>query len=405
MTRPATQLTRSIRIIALTIAPGTFSFGAPAMAETRAGVDLSASGKIASNPHEQVVTKTGVAGSVKIDPWIRIVGEQSGVELRGNFTVDRYAQDYGTDTTASVRLNAERRLSPYVGISGGASYQTSRAGIHDLLLSRDTAADVVPPPTTPLPDVTFGGIRIRAETIDAHLGLDIKPSPHDQLHLNFGASRSRFDSINASNYDSYSAGLGYARTLSERTSATASIQISKSDYLNTRAGDGTIITHLVGIQRQFSQTLTLSASVGASFSRTHRADGSLQNFTSLSGQLRLCNAGIRSTLCLSAARTAQPTAIGGIAAVSSVAFALDNQLGQRDRLSLTAQYSKNDRSTGVLGGGSQFYGASASVTHEFNRRFTAFITPSFSKTIDQVTPRKANYQMEVGLRFRFGARS
>jgi hypothetical protein len=375
------------------------------MADTRAGLDLSTSAKVATNPFLEPVHFTSFAGSASVDPWLQIKDPQSLVELRGNFTVDAYTQHYGTDTSGDAQLNASKQLSPYVGISGAAAYRTAITGIHTLLLTGNTSATTAQPvPTTPLPDVTLSGLRTRSKTFDGHLGFDLKPSSRDTLNFYFGASLARYNDINTSDYNYYSAGLTYAHALSAHTSLQAIVVVAKSDYLRTRAGDGTIVTPQVGIEHQFSPTLTFGFSGGASISQSHRADGSLENFTSFSGQAHLCNRGERTTLCLNAARMAQPTANNRVSAVTSVSGVYSNQFSLKDFVSLTMQYSKNDN-PGIQFGASQFYGMTASETHNFTRRFAGFISPSFSKITGNFTSAQSNFQVDVGLRFRFGALS
>lgn len=403
MTGTASPLIRPLRFLALATVPGAFGMAAPALADTQAGADVSVSGRIASNPFLQEVAVSSLSGSVHVDPWLRIIEERTRVELRGAFGANVYTRDQGTDTTAAGRLTASHEISSYVGISGGIGYRWSNASLHNYLLARDSAADEPPLPTAPLPDVTLGGRRTRTQSLDANLGLNVRPSERDQVSLALGAARSKFGSGIASDYDNLTASVGYSRRLSERTSITADVQVARANYLDTRTGDGTIITPQAGLEYQISQRLSVGFSAGASFGRTHRADGSIQKFTSFSGDVRLCNTGQRTVLCLSGGRTAQATAVGGIVTVTNASLSYDYQLGERDTLTLTGRYSKNDISTRQLGSANEFYGASATFARRFNRRISVFVNPSFSKLADKVTPRKANYQLEAGLRFRFGA--
>lgn len=404
MTGSANALARPLRIVALTIVPGSLCLGGPALAETRAGVNISASGKVATNPFQQVDGETAFAGSATIAPWLQIIGDQSSINLNGNVTVDEWTQDYGTDTSAAVRLDAQKQLSPYFSISGGGGYSTTRSGIQQALLSRNTPADELLPPTTPLPDVTFGGVQTRTESFNARLGLGWKPGPRSNVDLTVAGYGSRFDSLDGADYNNLSANLGYSHKLTDRTSITANVGFSKSDYLDTRAGDGNIITPQVGVDWMIGSTWTLGASAGASFAKTHRADGSHDNFTSFSGNVRLCNTGERAVLCVNAAQAAQPTALGGISTVLSVGVSYDRRLGERDNLILTARYSSSDHDSDVTSEGTQeFYGASATLNHEFSRRFTAYVSPSYSKVSDTIGSREANFQLDVGVRFRLGA--
>jgi hypothetical protein len=253
--------------------------------------------------------------------------------------------------------------------------------------------------------VSLSGLRTRAKNFDSNLAFHLEPSSHDSVNVYLGASTARYNGIGNSDFNYYSAGVSYGRKLSAHTSLTASVVVAKSDYLHTRLGDGTIITPQAGVEHQFSPTLTFGISGGASIARTHRADGSLENFTSFSGQAHLCNLGNHSSLCLTAARMAQPTANGGLSAVTSISGTYTNQFNLKNTVSMNVQYSKNDSSTPLQIGASEFYGMSASLAHNFNRRISAFITPSFSKITGNLSPHESDFQLQAGVRFRFGALS
>lgn len=394
-----------IRIVSLVLAPASFGLATPAIAETQAGASISLGGMAATNPFQSSPAQSGVSATAELSPWVRLVDEQSTVEVRGSVRVNQYTEQLGRDVTAAANLNGSHRLSSTASVSGSLGYLTSRAGLHSSLLSRNAAADASIPFTSPLPDVAFGGDRSRTETFNANLGVDFSVSPRDKIGTSFSAARSHYRSALASSHNFFNGGLNYSHSLSDLTSLTASVVVGKSVYSDTRAGDGTIITPQVGIRRRLSTNIEFSASLGASFARTNRGDGTIQSVTSLSGTVRLCRTHEYSAMCLNAARAAQPTAIGGVRTTTTVSVNYDDRVSRRDTIGLTATWTRNDDASLVIGGGpASFYGASASVRREFSRRLSVFVTPSYSKFTNGVRSRN-NAQISAGLRFSFGAMS
>jgi hypothetical protein len=392
-----------LRLAVLAIAPGSFCFGAPASADTRMGVDVAAGGSVESNPY-LTNSSADFSGSLQIDPWLSVNDDVSSVDLRGNLTVRRYTQSAnGTDVSGTATLATTRRLSPYVSLSGGLNYFTSRNGIN-LGFAGVGPNDPAPPPTTPLPDITLGGTRARTQSLTGNLGISARLSPLDQLGASFSASRFTSNSVAGRDFNYLNGGLNYSHTLSERTAITASVRYGRSNYVGTRTGDGTIITPEVGMERTLSPTTTLSASLGASFTRSTRADGTTEKFTSLSGQARICRNLDTAAMCLAAARTAQPTALGGISAVTSVNLSYDKRISRRDNINLGIGFnsSNNDQPLAAGPEASKYYTAAGTWTRNFSPRLSAYVSPSYSR-ITNSSNSYNSFRLSAGLRLSFGA--
>jgi hypothetical protein len=309
----------------------------------------------------------------------------------------------GTDITGTVNLDASRRLSPYLSVSGGVRYLTSRNGIN-LGFANVGPNDPVPPPTTALPDISLGGTRTTTHSASVDLGLSARLSPLDQLGASLTASRSTYSSSAGKDFTYLNGGLNYSRTVSERVAATASVSYGKSDYIGTRVGDGTIITPQIGIDMRVSPTITVSASLGASFSRSELGNGTTLQSTSLSGQARLCRKQVRGAMCLVVARSAQPTALGNIATVTSVSLNYDARLSNRDTINFSLGFnSNNDNAALVTGPGtSKYYSAGGNWSHTLGHRLSMYVSPSYSRIMDSSKSHN-DFNLSTGLRFSFGA--
>lgn len=405
MTSARNPLASPLRLAVLAIAPGSICIGSAANADTRMGVNIAAGGSVESNPYLTANSSADASGSLQIDPWLNIGDDISSVELRGNLNVQKYTQRAnGTDISGSADLSTSRRLSPYVSLSGGLNYVTTRNGTN-LTFVNVSPTDPLPPPTIPLPDITLGGARIRTQSMAGTLGMSVRLSPLDQAGASFTASRFSSNSGLGRDYTFLNGGLNYSRTLSDRTSLTASVRYSRSNYAGSREGDGTTVTPEVGIRRTLSPSMTLSASLGASFTRSTRADGTVQKFTSLSGEARICRKQDTTGMCFVAARSAQPTALGGITAVTSVSFNYDKRLSRRDTMTLGLGFNgtSNSGDTAISGlQTSQSYFASGTWERNFDQRLSMFVSPSYSR-IKNSSNSYNSFKLSAGVRYRFGA--
>jgi hypothetical protein len=404
MTTASNRKARSLRLAALAMAPGSLCVGTPASADTRMGADVSAGGSIETNPYLTNGGSTDIAGSLQIDPWLKLSDNISSLDLRGDLSLKRYTKSSnGTDITGTAVLAASHRLSPYFSISGGVNYLTSRNGIN-LGFANVGPNDPVPPPTTSLPDISLGGTRTTTHSVSANLGLSARLTELDQLGANFTASRSTYNSSAGRDFTYLNGGLNYSRTLSPRIALTASVRYGKSNYINTRAGDGTIITPEVGFNMTLSANMTLGASLGASLSRSTRADGTTVKSTSLSGDARLCRSLRSGAMCLVAARSAQPTALGSINTITSVSVAYDTRLGARDTINFSLGFNSSDDDAALTTGPetSKYYSAGGTWSHSFSRRLSTYVSPSYSRILNS-SKSYNSFRLSAGLRFSFGA--
>lgn len=404
------RMDRNCRVaLASLLATAAFASADDVHAESRATLDVSLGGKAASNPFDASGSNTSdVAASLDIRPAFSIEDEVSSVVLDGQFHADRYFDRYKEEYSGAVGLKAARQLAERTSLSGNAAFRTSRSIVQDILFARPGELIEAPEiPAVPLPDVTVAGRRSRSNAFTAGLGLKHALSPVDSIGLTVDGGLFKYNSAVDADYRSANAGLQYSRSLSERTSLTASVGVGLVDYIDRRAGDGYFLTPLVGIKQQLSQTMTASAEAGISYSSTESSTGARSRSTGLSGSASLCDRRDNSAICASAARRARPTALGGVSTVTSFALTYDRTLSLRDRLSFSGRYARSKRTAGLAipltpDEQTEILGFSGSLQHTFNDRLSGFVTPSYTKVYDDVNPRKANYQVAAGVTYRFG---
>lgn len=403
MSRRARLTALPLRALVLSIVPASFCLSSPALAETEAGGSVSASGSITTNPYLEDGGKSTASVAGTVDGWVRWTSGQTGFDLAATADVYHFFRENRDDLSGSVRLGGHTALSEHTNLQIGARYMTSRRSLQ-MLLNRTDAADVAPLPTVPLPDVTFGGQRIRLNQfgVDAALGTTV--SARTSLSLAAGASALRVDSSGGDDSNTYSASAGLSHRLAERTALTANVSVSRFDYLGRRAGDGTTITPSVGLTQTLGPKLKLSASGGVSLSRQRQINGQMESFSSLYGQASLCSSSGRHSLCLNASRTAQATVVGGITAVTSVTFALDRQFGRWTSLSVNANYAQT-KATLTQNRRFETYGASTTLSQQLGTpRISAFVSPSVTRYDNGLSGLKTNFQLQAGLRMSFGTK-
>jgi hypothetical protein len=406
MTIAPNRLARPLRLALLSITPATACLAAPAMANTRTGVDIAVGGAYDSSPFlaEQ---SADIAATLQVSPRLTISDNVSSLNVLGDFLVRQFVKSAnGNDITGTASAAGAHRFSPFFSVNAGASYLTSSNGLN-LGFANVGPTDPLPPPTTPLPDITLGGTRTRTHMVSGNAGFAVKASPRDMIGANVTASRNFFGDaggIGARDFVFINGGLNYSRTLSPRIAATAAVRYGKSNFLNTSLGDGTIITPEAGIEMTLNSRMTLSASLGASFTRTSLEDGTIVTGTSLSGQARLCRTLPNGGACLVAARSAQPTALGTINVVTSVAADYNRRLSARDTINLSLAFNSSSDDLTLATGTQEakLYSAGGNWSRSLSQRLFMFVSPSYSRITD---PSRSfdSFRLMVGLRLSLGA--
>lgn len=410
------RMGRRLRLAAIVIGPGSLCIGGGAHAETLAGVNVGAGATLESNPYLEEGNRSDIAASLDVSPWLQFSDPLTSVELSGAFQISRFSRDEnGTNISGTARANVQHRMSPYVTISGGASYTTSRAGgvvgvVPGIpVFPGDPDVPVPPPPplVPPLqPDVSLAGTRATTHAISVNAGAGVRLSTKDQLGISVSGTRSSNNLIGATDFNYISGGLSYSRTLSPHTSVSAAVSVGRSDYPGTDVGDGTIISPEVGVQTVLGKNTTASASIGASFSQTTQLNGLEERSTALSGRAQVCRTMRAGSLCLNAAQSVQPTAFGTISTVTTGSVTYDMRVSQRDSIGFNLGLNRvnNDADLASLSipRSFRYYSAGTNWSHNFGRRLFGSVSAAYSRVDD--TFRTTNgFTLSARLQVRFGA--
>lgn len=370
-------------------------------------VDVSANVAADSNPFYETDGKSALSATLQVDPKVYWEDEKTRVVVEANLRMTQYLRSYGNDIGGRLGVLANRQLSTRTSLNASAGFQSSRARVQDFFFGTLNAPiDPVEFPDVTFTDVTVAGRRSRSETLDASLGLDHILS-EDQMISVFGmTSYSRFSASDQSDFRTGTVGARYRRAFSERTSVTASITGTTADYIGMNDGDARILTPQIGIEKKINERVSFTANLGVAVASVDDAFQNTRTKTYFTGSLSACDRGVVSALCGTISRSAGPTALGGIRAVTNVAAVFEKQLSSKDRIMLSGRYGQTSQSSTPLAmsgsPNSQLYGVTGSYSRDLTNRLAFVVTPSFSKVVERRVRDEANYAINIGIRLRLG---
>ena len=409
MNGPLDRIARPLRLAGLVLGPGSLCAGAPALAETRAGATASVGAAVESRPYLESGNAADIAASLDVMPWLRFGNASTSLDFNGSFRLDKYRRDEnGTNLMATANVGVQHRLSNYARVNGNLSYATTRNGgivIFQPVNGTGTGTGTVtPPPTTLLPDFSLAGTRARIETITGNAGANIQLSPKDQVSVSGFATRSTNNYTSDGDFNYLGGGATYMRTLSQYASVSAGVQVAKSEYPQKIIGNSTFISPDIGVQLMIGKNTSVSASVGASFSRITLFNGQTSKSSSLSGRLQACRTLKDGSLCLNAAQSLQPTASGTISKVSTASVAYSMRVSRRDTLGFNGAFSyvSNDRNLPSIAAELKYYNTGADFSHNFSQRLVGNLSASYFRVEDSFRT-TSGFSFGARLQYRFGA--
>ena len=380
---------------------------AAAQTKPRVTVDVSVNGTADSNPFLEPGGASTLSGTLQVDPKVYWEDETTSVVVDASLRMTQYLQRYGNDISGRVGVLAKRQLSTRTSLSATAGFQTSRSTLKDFFLgSLGAPLDPVQFPDVTFSDVTITGRRTRVQTLDASLGLDHVISEDSGVNVFAATTYSQFSGSDQFDFRTGSVGANYRWQLSERTNITAGVTGTIADYIGTKDGDARIISPQVGINNQINERVSWTANLGVSLASIDNALGASRTKTYITGAFSICDKGVESALCGSISRSAEPTALGGVRAVTNLAVIYDKQLSRNERLILSARYGQTSQASAPLSvngvRNSQIYGVSGTYSKDISERLAFVVTPSFTKVVERRFRDEANYAITVGIRLRLG---
>jgi hypothetical protein len=391
------RLCATASLVALTQAPAAHAADEQTSIEVASGISASTNPFLTSGP------RTGAASAfVEIRPQFSQTDEIATLVLAGFVRAEQYTRRYNHDESAALSLDVTRQVSERVKLRGGASVRSNRSSAQDLLTEQ--AIDLIPVVgLQPIQnDVTFVGRRTRTFAVAANVGATFAASATESWDADAGTGIFKFKDTALSDYRYANQQLAYARLLSERTWLKASVGVGEIDYLGRKAGDALIVSPLAGIETKLRARLTASFQAGLSLTSIRQGTGGRSHGTGLALRVNVCGDQDRGRFCLTADRSSQPTALGTVSSVTSLAGSLSRRVSRNDTLQLNANFSRTSNSA-ALSGHPTFVGASGELDHMVRQRFSLFAGANYADIFDSGVARRSNFQGRIGLRYRFGA--
>ncbi|UZK67733.1 hypothetical protein [Sphingomonas sp. M1-B02] len=375
------------------------------LAQRNVSADVSAGASFATNPFLSSGDETsGASAFVEVAPRISEESEISTFRLSGIFRIEPYARRYTTDAVAGIDLDLTRKQSERFAIRAGASANTNRSSALDALFSNRSLNTPGGAEAPQINDVTFIGQAARTTTIAVRAGATYRPGPRDMASVDISASAARFDTNNLAEYNFASQNFAYSRSVSERMWLSFMLAFSEVDYLRGEAGDGFSVTPMLGGEMQLSSGLKASLNVGLTYSRSRLPTGSMSETTAFAARGSLCNTGERTEICFNADRGVQPTALGGLRTMDNVSLSLSRQVGIKDRLRLSANYTRSGEGAGPTTiGAASFLGGTVDISRQISPRISVFGSATYADIYEDLVSRKANVQVRAGFRLRVGS--
>ena len=380
---------------------------ASAQTEPRVTVDVSLNGGVDSNPYLEPGGKSALSATLQVDPKVYWEDETTTVVVDASLRMTQYLQRYGNDLGGRVGVSATKQLNTRTSLRASAGFQTSRSTLQDFLLgSLGEPLDPVQFPDVTFTDVTTAGRRTRVQTLDASVGIDHVLSEDEAISIFGATSYSRFSGPGQIDFRTGTVGGRYRKQLSERTSVNAGVTGTVVDYIATSEGDARIINPQVGIENKINERVSWTANVGVSIAAVDNTFQESRTKAYITGAFSICDRGVQSGLCGSISRSSEPTAFGGVRAVTNIAAVYDKQLSRNERLILSGRYGQTSQATTpVLVNGArntQIYGVSGTYSKDFNERVSFVVTPSFTKAVERRFRNETNYAIMAGIRVRLG---
>jgi hypothetical protein len=378
-----------------------------AQTQPRVTVDVSVNGGADSNPFLEPGGDAALSATLLVEPRVYWEDETTSVVVDSSLRMTQYLQRYGNDIGGRIGVLARKQLSTRTSLSASAGFLTSRSTLQNFFLgSLNAPLNPSQFPEVTFTDVTVAGRRNRVQTLDASLGLDHIISEEETISFVGSTSYSRFSVSDQSDYRTGSLGARYRRQLSERTSVSAGVTGTIVDYVGVNNGDARIISPQLGIENKINERVSWTASLGVSLVATDNEIDEARNKTYLNGALSICDKGVTSSFCGSVSRSAEPTSLGGVRAVTNLAVIFDKQLSRNERLILSGRYGQTSQSSTPLIlpelRNSQLYGVSGTYSKDLSERLAFVVTPSFTKVVERRFRDEANYAIRVGIRLRLG---
>ncbi len=391
-----------VRVLTAALTASPFLCGA-ARAETLAGIGVNAAAEYSSNPFFlNAKDVSAVRAQLTVSPFVEERMARSSLRVAGSATVSAYSRRYDESIDLSTQVDYRNTLTRQLSVRAGVALSSTVGSIYNL---SNIFAPVVNPGVAPqIIDITVLGTQDRSTQASGSAGVTYVINDKNTLSLDYSGAVLRYPSANArSEYSTVQQNLSYSRTINSRTSAGASVGVTKINYFGGLLGDARIIAPSINGSTRVSSRWTVSGSIGVSLSRVDLGVIRL-NSQNLSGSLNACRNDTRTTFCLNAGRSTSASAFDGLRTSTSIGANYSYRLSARDTFTASGGYSRSAAPSRLLSTVEtiDYLSGNASWTRRLSDRMSGYVSAGFSQSAFQGTRRSVT--ASIGINYGFGNR-
>lgn len=357
---------RPARLLATLAALGA---GPATAANTELGGYVEARAGYGTNPFVQFASDrgSGLLGAT-IAPRVTRTTTVGSTVLTVTYDRDEYLRNYLAADTRRAAIVHKQRLSDTWNGQVAASYSSA---INPIRTDTDLA------------DLDPFTIGTRSRRLDGNFSLSGQLTARDAVTIGATGSHARFNGATGlSDYRTYSANAGYARTVSGNTQLGVRIAVSRTEpdlFAPTRS-----IQPGVTLAQKFSAIWAFNGTVGVLIQHANFATGEY-NGKGLSFDVSLCGAYPSTSVCLTGSRQQTTSGLGGARLTIAGGITITHQLTSISSVGFSGKFSSGKAQANLGPPPSRALRTSVDYQHKLDRRWSAGLEGRFqTRNLDGV---------------------
>ena len=405
------MICRSANITYLALAAASVAVAAPSMAVAQEApshaIRITGGLEASTNPFLLEQGEEAVAAYIAVDPTIFIEDGRNTTVIDGNLRATQFFNEYGTDASGRLQISTRRAISERTKLDASASINSTRRSFVDGLNGGNNGpADPTALPDAAVLDPTLIGALVRSTTIAATGSVEHQISPVSSVTASAGYSRSSFSDRLGFDVISSTASLAFGRRVAPQTVVSFAGQFASFDFVGREIGDARVYTLQSRVEHEIGTRWRLALGGGVDVVDRNLGVAGRETSSLFSGDIGLCNTGLRGRFCITGRRAAQPTAIGGVSTVTSLGVSYELELSRTDALSFNSQFGRSDQTldNGFVTAGTvvDVIGATANYRHDLSERTAFIMAVGYSDVSDDLRDVPSNAFVRVGITLGFG---
>lgn len=399
---------------------GSCILASPSLAQaqegTRAIVDISSGAEVSSNPFLTADGNEAAEAYIEIDPRVFLEDGRHQTVLGGSFRLSQFTNGYGLDESASVRIESRRALAERTSLNLRASVYSARPSLRDQLTSGANTSldenDVDLPEPVDF-DPTNIGTRTRTTNLTISGSIEHQLSEIETFEGTATIAKSYFGDAAGIDYTDASLSLAYIRQLTSKTNIGLQGNFSLTDYDESIVGNEIIngdanvyeITATVG--HNLDTRWAAKAALGVNLVDRSSGPADHKSDFLFVANAALCRSGLQTEFCITASRSAQPTALAGVSTVTSIGASYEYRLNEDNTFSVGSFFGRSERGRADVFGNDaasqNVMGISARFRHNLSDRASLLIHSAYSDIESPQRNVAADYSVNLGISFRLGS--